>query len=277
MQRFILSIIAILFAVNLSAQITDSAKRHVILEGGSNFRDLGGYATTDGHSLKWGKIYRSADISKLTQNDLELIQKRRIQTVVDLRGHQEQALSPDRLNPGTEYILCPAGSDNLGSWMKTVSKLKGNAGDSLMIAYYSNIDSLAARYMPMFDKLLKMSSQQGLVFHCSAGKDRTGIAATLLLTALGVPDETIMNDYLASNYYRLSANTQAVKGMVSTMHIDRQVAESMMQVKPTYLVATINKIKKQYGSINNYLTTQLDLTKEKRAILKSKFLKLNSD
>ena len=272
MQRLIFLISAILLAGNLSAQITDSAKRHVVLEGASNFRDLGGYATTDGHHLKWGKVYRSADISKLTQADLDLIKKRDITTVIDLRGHQEQSMSPDRLNPGTDYILCPAGSDNLGSWMKNISKLKGNAGDSLMMAYYSNIDSLAARYKPMFDKLLKLPSQQSLVFHCSAGKDRTGIAATLLLTALGVPEETIMNDYLASNYYRSGVNKQAVRGMVSAMHINTQLAEAMMQVKPAYLDATINQIKKQYGSINIYLKTQLELTDDQISILKSRYL-----
>lgn len=191
-------------AINAFAQVADSARRQVVLQGAANFRDLGGYATTDGHHVKWGKIYRSADISKLTDADLAVLKGKGITYDVDLRGHNESALAPDRINPGTDYILCPAGSDGLNKWMKSIAHAKGNAGDSLMMGFYSKTDSLALRYKPFFDKLLGLPVGQSLVFHCTAGKDRTGIAAALLLYSLGVPYDTIIKDYEATNYYRIA-------------------------------------------------------------------------
>jgi protein-tyrosine phosphatase len=253
------------------AQVADSAQRHVILKGAANFRDLGGYETADGHHVKWGEIYRSADISKLTDSDLAVLKGRNISYDVDLRGHREAAQAPDRLNPGTDYILLPAGSDGMTDWMKSITHAKGNAGDSLMVAYYSNIDSLALRYKPFFGKLLALPAGQSLVFHCSAGKDRTGIGSALLLYALGVPYQTIVNDYLASNYYRKNVNAQLM-GQMTAMHIDPEVAKTMMGVKKEDLDATFTAITKRYGSVDVYLRTQIGLDDEKIALLKKKFL-----
>jgi protein-tyrosine phosphatase len=253
------------------AQVADSAKRHVVLQGAANFRDLGGYTTSDGHHVKWGEIYRSADISKLTDADLAILKERKITYDVDLRGRQESAKAPDKLNPGTDYILCPAGSDNM-DWIKTISTLKGNQGDSIMMVYYSNTQYLAERYKPFFDKLLGLPENQSLVFHCTAGKDRTGIGAALLLYALGVPYDTIVNDYLASNYYRHADNTRMVSQMVKFRHVDEQVATDMASVKKDDLDATFNAITRQYGSVDNFLKVQIGLDDAKTALLKKKFL-----
>lgn len=271
MKKIVLLFTTLLITSATFAQVADSAKRHVVLQGAANFRDLGGYATTDGRHVKWGEVYRSADMSKLTDADLGVLKNRNITYDVDLRGHREQAQAPDRINPGTDYILCPAGSDNM-NWAKTISALKGNQADSLMVVYYSNTQYLTDRYKPFFDKLLSMPQGQGLVFHCSAGKDRTGIGSALFLYSLGVPYDTIMSDYLASNYYRKNVNAQLTAQMVKAMHIDPEVAKSMAGVKKEYLDATFQAIKKQYGSVDNYLKTQIGLDDEKIALLKKKFL-----
>ena len=271
MKRIILLFAAGLITGSAFAQVADSAKRHVVLQGAANFRDLGGYTTTDGHHVKWGEIYRSADISKLTDADLAVLKDRKINYDVDLRGHQESAHAPDKYNPGTDYILCPAGSDNM-DWAKTMSALKGNQGDSLMLVYYSNTQYLAERYKPFFDKLLNLPPDNSLVFHCSAGKDRTGIGAALLLYSLGVPYDTIVSDYLASNYYRKDVNAKLIDQMAKYMHTDTQVAVSMASVKKEDLDATFNAITKQYGSVDNFLRTQIGLNDQKIAILKKKFL-----
>jgi protein-tyrosine phosphatase len=244
----------------------------VVLKGAANFRDLGGYETVDGHHVKWGEIYRSADISKLTDADMVLLKDRRITYDVDLRGHQESAQAPDRMNPGTDYILCTAGSDNLNNWMKSIANVKRDGGDSLMIAFYSNIDSLALRYKPFFNKLLALPDDQGLVFHCTAGKDRTGIGAALLLYSLGVPYTTIVNDYTATNYYRANENKKSIDAMVKFMHIDNEVATAMLQAKKAYLDATFNAINKRYSSVDDFLRTQIGLDDQKIALLKKKFL-----
>ena len=255
------------------AQVADSAKRHVVLQGAANFRELGGYETKDGHHVKWNEIYRSADISKLTDADLTVLKDKKITYDVDLRGRQESAQAPDKLNPGTNYILCPAGSNNLGAMMKGMTAARGRGGgDSLIMAFYSRIDSLADRYKPFFNKLLDLPADQGLVFHCTAGKDRTGIAAALLLYSLGVPYDTIIADYEATNYYRKAENAKSTAQMVKYMHVDEDVAKSMMAAKKEYLDATFAAITKQYGSVDNYLRTQIGLDDQKIALLKKKFL-----
>ncbi len=271
MKKFLLFFVFTSVTCSLFAQVADSAKRHVVLQGAANFRDLGGYTTADGHHVKWGEVYRSADISKLTDSDLKVLKSRNITYDVDLRGHQEQAQAPDKINPGTDYILCPAGSDNM-NWAKTISTLKGTQADSLMVSYYSNTQYLADRYKPFFDKLLNLPQGQSLVYHCSAGKDRTGIGSALFLYSLGVPYDTIMSDYLASNYYRKDVNAQLTAMMVKSMHLDPEVAKSMSGVKKEYLDATFSAIVKQYGSVDNYLKTQIGLDDEKIALLKKKFL-----
>jgi len=254
-------------------QVADSAKRKINLQGAVNFRDLGGYTTKDGHHVKWGKLYRSADMSKLTDTDLAELKKLNIAYDVDLRGTEESKEAPDRINPNTDYILCPAGSDEANNnLMKRLATAKGNQGDSLIVAYYSNTAPLAARYKPFFDKLLTMPDDKSLVFHCTAGKDRTGIGAALLLYSLGVPYNTLMSDYLASNYYRAAENQTKTKQMVLFMHIDEGVAKDVLSVKKQYLDATFAAITKQYGSVDSFLLGPVGLDAAKISVLKKKFL-----
>lgn len=271
MSKSLLNFILLLPFV-AGAQVSDSAQRVVKLAGATNMRDLGGYHTTDGRSIKWGKLYRSADISKLTNADLDTFRQRKIVHIVDLRGVNESKAAPDRVNPNTDYILCPAGSDqNMTDWMKTLQTLNGS-GDSMMINYYSNTQFLVARFKPFFGKLFALPNNDALLFHCTAGKDRTGIGTALLLYALGVPQETIVDDYLASNVYREKSNEKMVQQMVQTMHITKQVATDVASVKKEYLNATFNAINKQYGSIDNFLNQPLELNDDSIKILKEKFL-----
>ncbi len=272
MKVFSLFLLTVCIAGNTYAQVADSAKRKVDLQGAINFRDLGGYTATKGHHVKWGKLYRSADLSKLTDHDLAELSNRKISYDVDLRGNQESKQAPDRLNPNMDYILCPAGSDNVnGSMMQSLKTIK-TGGDSVMVAYYGNTTYLADRYKPFFDKLLNLPNDKSLVFHCTAGKDRTGIAAALLLYSLGVPYDTIVNDYEASNYYRTVENEKAVKSMVQLMQINEGVAKDVLSVKKEYLDAAFNAIKSKYGSIDNFLKAQIGLDDQKIASLKKKFL-----
>jgi protein-tyrosine phosphatase len=253
------------------SQIADSSLRHIPLQGAINFRDLGGYTAGDGRHVKWKVIYRSADISKLTAADLDTLRSRHIWYDVDLRGKAESAQAPDQTNPGTDYILCPAGSDSTNTIMQRLAGLR-NGGDSLMLAFYSNTAYLTARYQPFFSKLLVLPDTDALVFHCTAGKDRTGIGAALLLYALGVPYATIEQDYTATNYYRAGDNQKSMDLMVNKYHFSKDVAEAMMGARANYLKATFDAIRSRYGSVDHYLEAELGLTPEKREQLKSKFL-----
>jgi protein-tyrosine phosphatase len=254
------------------AQLADSSQREVKLQGAVNFRDLGGYTTSDGHHVRWDRVYRSADISKLTDTDLDTLKSRHIASVVDLRGVDESKKAPDRLNPGTEYILCPAGSDNnLNDWMKSIAGLQ-SGGDSMMKVYYSNTTFLADRYRPFFERLLDLRNDQALLFHCTAGKDRTGIGAALLLYVLGVPYETIEKDYSATDYYWRTASAKMVGVMVQNMHVNEQVARDMGAARREYIRTTFDTIRKQYGSVDKFLRGPVGLDDAKIAALKAKFL-----
>ncbi|HWK04664.1 MAG TPA: tyrosine-protein phosphatase [Puia sp.] len=274
MQKLFIFILSALLVTTVHAQVADSSQRQVKLQGAINFRDMGGYAVADGRHVRWDRIFRSADISKLTDSDLTVLKDKHIASVVDLRGVQESQKAPDRLNPGMDYILCPAGSDNaLGDWMKAMAAVKTEQqGDSMMRAFYIKTEFLADRYKPFFDRLLTLSDDKALVFHCTAGKDRTGIGAALLLYTLGVPYETILNDYTATNYYRSAENEKMVHSMIQGMHISEPVAREMLGAKREYLEANFNAIKQQYGSIDNFLRGPVGLDDAKIKQLKSKFL-----
>ncbi|MFC0182215.1 protein-tyrosine phosphatase [Pseudarcicella hirudinis] len=246
-------------------------KREVVLEGGSNFRDLGGYPTKGGHTVKWGKIYRSADVSKLTDKDLQVLSDRHIATVCDLRGPDEIKNSPDRLPQGTQWINLPAGSENIKlSQMSAMMSSKASR-DSVMIATYSKTDHLKAKYKPMFDQLLLLNGDQALMFHCSAGKDRTGIGAALVLSALGVDKKVVMADYEATNVF-WKAGKERMQQMITQQGMDEKSVKALLGANPAYLENTFQAIEKQYGSMDKFLVTEMELTPEKLAALRTKYV-----
>ena len=249
-----------------------AAPREIKLQGAANFRDLGGYLTQDGKQVKWGKMYRSADISKLTDADLKIVSSLNIKIICDLRGEKEVEAAPDRLPQGTDRILLSAGSENIGGASSYMKYLKSpETADSMMVAFYSRTDHLKAKYKPMFDRLLALQPDQALMFHCTAGKDRTGVGAALVLTALGVDKATVMQDYEATNEYRKTSNEQYIK-MMTSQGISETAARNLMAANPKYLASAFEAISKKYGSVDAFLEKEMELTAEKRNILKAKFL-----
>jgi protein-tyrosine phosphatase len=248
-------------------------KRAVRLQGTSNFRDLGGYPAAAGKHVKWGHIYRSADIGKLTDSDLQTLQSRHVTLVCDLRGPQEYAQSPDRLPTGVRRIELPAGSEKIDPRLmmggaKTINR------DSLMQSVYTNISFFPAKYKAMFDELLALDNSQALLFHCTAGKDRTGIGAALVLSALGVDRQTILKDYAATDVYWQAGREQSLQRMAQAgMSADAvNAVRPLMAANPAYLAGTFAAIDKQYGSVDKYLAREMDLTPKKLAALRAKYL-----
>lgn len=249
------------------AQIADSLQRKVNLQGTVNFRDLGGYSTKDGQKVKWGQVYRSSDISRLTDQDLQKLQALKIALVCDLRGPSEIKTSPDRIPAGATYLNLPAGSETLPS----SSSYATMNTDSLIMSIYSTTSFLKAKYKPMFEQLLALPADKSMVFHCTAGKDRTGIGAALFLAALGVDRSTIIADYEATNYYWKSTQEKMTKMMVQS-GMDEEKAKAMLGANRSYMETFLSTIKKQYGSMNAFLAQELGLDKVKLAQLKSRYL-----
>jgi len=249
-----------------------AAPRAIELQGAINFRDLGGYPTKDGKQVKWGKIYRSADISKLTDGDLEVLEALHINTVCDLRGEKEVESAPDKVIPGSKRVLLSAGSENVGnagSFMKYMTSPQ--RADSMIRSFYTRTDHLKAKYKPMFDHLLSLETDKALMFHCTAGKDRTGVGAALILYALGVEEQVIINDYELTNQYRKALNEQTVKLMAS-QGLPESSARIVMAAKGEYLKSAFEAITSRFGSIDKFLENEIGLTLNKKNELRKKFL-----
>ncbi len=126
-----------------------AAPRAVILQGAVNFRDMGGYTTKDNRQVKWGKIYRSADISQLTDLDLRTLMALNIKMVCDFRGPAEIMAAPDRIPSGVERINLPAGSENIGGPNSFMKYMKDPAlADSMMTAVYVKNDFFKENISP---------------------------------------------------------------------------------------------------------------------------------
>ena len=272
MKKYILFFIVLVPIISY-CQITDSLKREVKLQGAINFRDIGGYKTKDGKEVKWGKIFRSAEINRLTTSDLEKLASLKIHYVLDFRGPAEVAAGADKIPNTSIRISLPAGSEEVGDKSKMFKSMStATVGDSIMLPFYSNIHAFPKRYKPMFEALLNNSSDSALVYHCTAGKDRTGIATALILYALGVDEQTIMNDYLATNYYRQSDNGRMRKMLMDNYHLKEAVVDDVLGVKEIYLKATFDAIQNKYGSVDKFLQSEMGLNKSNLKKLRQKFL-----
>ncbi len=205
-----------------------SLPRVVTLEGCSNLRDLGGYRAADGRRVRFGRVFRSASLAGLTQADQTTFAATGIRTICDLRGEREAARAPSCL-PATgriEVVRLPI-EPRVGASLRDLLKREEATGedvhDLLRTAYTAYATDHLPRYRAMFGLLLQ-EERLPLLFHCSAGKDRTGFGAALLLTALGVPRETVIADYLATNRiwkreHALPPNTPAdVRDTLLTAH-----------------------------------------------------------
>lgn len=226
------------------------SERHLPMTGGYNFRDLGGIRTADGKYVKWGKIFRSDDLNKLTDEDLAYLSSIPITSIVDFRTEREIETAPDKApySLKNEYIynitpgklspedISKATKEELVEEMKLMNRLL--VSDSACVAQYKK-----------FFSLLQNEKEVPLMFHCSAGKDRTGMGAALILFALGVDEATIKEDYLASNIYLSGKYTQLIEEYPNM--------QPLFEVKAEYLEAGIDQMKKDHGSAENYLTNML--------------------
>lgn len=237
------------------------ADKHLPMAGGFNFRDLGGYTTKDKSTVKWGKIFRSDDLALLTTADLTYLSSIPLVKIIDFRSNEEINTAPDKLPHSLkQHIELSISPGNLSDW----SQLKAKEVDDIMILLNKMLVSDTAfikQFRTMFTLLQDPSQNVPLLYHCTAGKDRTGMATALILYALGVDDQTIMEDYLLSNQYILEKFTAYIEAKPELM--------GLFSVKEAFLQAGLDTIITEHGSIDNFLTQQLkvDLTKFRQLYL----------
>ena len=244
------------------------------LSGSTNFRDIGGIPTRDGRFVRWGQIYRSDRLSALTDEDKRYLESLGLATVYDFRSESEAAEDPDYLPSSAEYINNPILYDrddtfNVERRIRSGEMSREEANNILVEANRMFSTTVADRFQPFIDCLLE--NKGPLVFHCTSGKDRTGFAAMLLLSALNVGRDTILHDYLLSNYYRQELNESKVRKLryaaVIKRNLDIGTITPLMVVDQRYINAAYDAIENKYGTVDRFLAEEYGLTAEKRAQL----------
>lgn len=256
--------------------VQSAHQRFVPLEAGRNFRDLGGYKTADGRQVKWGLIYRSGTMHRLTAGDFATLKRLGVRSIVDFRSTEERRLEPfappaslDLTLHSKDYDL---GMPEIGRSLAGLSATP----DQMRVAvqgFYRRIPfEFADQYREMFAQLL--SGRAPLVINCSAGKDRTGVAAALLLTALGVPRATIMQDYLLSNpeFQPKSAQSHAPSLDPRMSQLSPALAQMLVGVEAVSLDAALAAIESRAGGMDGYLRNDLSLSAADIKRLKSLYL-----
>jgi protein-tyrosine phosphatase len=256
------------------------ADRHVALTGATNLRDVGGVRTADGHWVKMGLVFRSDSLAHLTDQDVASLAGLGLRSTYDLRSQAERAADPDRLPQGVDLRIADVAPETpafgpqmmqdprMQEYLKAMTA-QGAAGMAQLYRRFVTSEPALAAYKTMFHGL---AQQQALptLFHCSAGKDRTGWGAAVLMTLLGVPHEAVMKDYLASNQY-LAAMGRAMAAKMPDPKMLEALAP-LMTNRPEYLDAAFDEANQRYGSFDGYLHQGLGLTDADIEAIRANFL-----
>jgi protein-tyrosine phosphatase len=250
------------------------ADRSLHLTTAANFRDAGGYRTGDGKWVRMGLVYRSNGIEHLTDEELAEIDRLNLKLVCDLRTAEEIRRSPDRVPNGVADVSADVLADDAdlihsmlaGSAAQAAGPPSANASDRHGLEHriyrdFVRLSSAQKAYESLFERLADPSALP-TVFHCTAGKDRTGWAQAVLLTILGVPRPTIVRDYELTNEY---LQGDALKSV-------RQSAPGPVRADRAALEAAFDEVMQDYGSFDKYLRDGLHLSEATLAAIRSNFL-----
>lgn len=171
-------------------------ERRISLQGSTNFRDIGGYATQDGQTIRWKRLYRSDALARLTEDDLVVLSPLQVATLIDLRSHQELT----QTGPSQLVSALGATHRHLPFIAETTNPLDYASLPPLSDLYVQMIEQGAPTVRAVFEALADNTTYPAVV-HCAAGKDRTGVTVALVLRTLGVSDDIIAADYALTDGY----------------------------------------------------------------------------
>ena len=232
-----------------------------LLQGASNFRDLGGYATANGQSVRRGHVFRSDHLASLTAQDEQRLQALGVKHSLDFRGVAEYTATPYAI-PGVERVALTIEPTVIARMQALVAQgvvpTTEETVELMRETYRDFVNRNAVTFGRFLKHLLEQPTPQ--VFHCTAGKDRTGFAAALLLSALGVDRATIEHDYLLTNQlYRRDPRLEG-QGHPHVMQV-------LWQVQPAFLHAAFEAVDAQHGGMPDYLHGAVGLSPQELADL----------
>lgn len=257
------------------------------IQNGHNYRELGGYQTQDGRSLKYHKIVRSGHLCDLSTADQQFLTDYGIATDVDFRSKDEVKKGPDKVPAGVDYIFNPVFSTDETESTKSAAEREADmalmdedptVGHRRMLHVYHNLitDTHAQKaYRRFFDLLLANDhDHQALLFHCTGGKDRTGLGAYFFLQALNVDPETIRHDYLLTNTVIKDYLNDFINGLKKDGHTQASIANNIAfwGIDGDYLDQAEKDIRDMSGDVQHYLREVLKLTTQEQADLKKIYL-----
>jgi len=259
-----------------SGQRVVTALRRVDLERSVNFRDLGGYENSEGRRTKWGQVFRSDSLARLTERDRSCLGRLGLRLVVDFRSRTEVAREPDRLpdHHVPEYVNLPIQTSALNYVAALEQARHGEnpegTADRMIADYIKNIDAFADQWRTFFQYMAQVAKRP-MVFHCTGGKDRAGTGAALVLLALDVPEETVIEDHQLSNVY-IADLWPKVRQRLENSGIDSGKMKPYFTAPREAMTALLEHLYKAYGSPMNYLRAEVGVSDETLSRLRSELL-----
>ena len=258
-----------------------AAHRLLNFEGIANFRDLGGYANEQGQQVKWGVLYRSGTFAHSSKADLQGLQQLQLATLIDFRSGGEKEEEPNQLPQPASFTvveiptLDEGNKALVGEVMERVESGNFDGFDPDQFMLTAN-RQFATEFTPQFRQFIHTvldAEGKPVAWHCSAGKDRTGFASAILLRVLGVPQETVMRDYMESKQHALEARKNQL--LLLRVFKGEEAADKlaiMMGVEEAWLLAAFEEIDARWGSFDNYVSEGLQLTDRDIAKLRKQLL-----
>ena len=259
-----------------------ATERKLGMEGTPNFRDFGGYQTEDGRQVKWGYLFRSGQLSTLSDRDLALLDSLELDLVCDFRREEEQVSEPSRFPPDRRPRIASLPIIP-GSNSRFFEEAEKQGGGQLEFERQAMFDFMVEinrdfaegqreTYARMFQEILELDEARFLV-HCAAGKDRTGFAAALVLSGLGVPRDVVMRDYmLTRQFFSPDREMERLQSKYGMEEVDAAAVRPMLEVHEDYLERALASIEENYGSIERYLEEALGVGAPERDELKARYL-----
>ena len=245
------------------------------MDGAFNTRELGGYKTTDGRSVKWGVLFRSDKLSDISDNDQKYLQSLGIKRIVDFRSTGEKTEDPNIIPEGINYIESPINVDG-AMRSKIEAVLKGETNKEVKSFLVDANKEFINNYTHVYEDFLRgLIDEDGpTLFHCTAGKDRAGFAAAITLIALGVSREDVIEDYMKTNIFtkdKIDEMIDKIK-LMSLYQADAEILRPLIGVERIYIETAFKTAEEKYGSLENFIREGLNISDDEIQILRNKFV-----
>lgn len=253
-------------------------RRSLALDASPNFRDAGGYRTQSGEPVAWGRIFRSGHLANLSGADRARLAALDLDLVCDFRRPDEQQREPSELPQGVSLLNAPVTPGSQGKTIyANLNQRDKESSEGAMFDFMCAINrefvvSQHESFRQVFVRLLASGAER-VLFHCSAGKDRTGFAIAMLHMALGVSERDVESDYLlTSRYYIPEQHISYIRSKYPVDHLDDTALLPMLRADIAYLRSAFKSIDSRFASRDVFLESALGLGVEEREELRRRFL-----